>query len=726
MTYKEYGNNKEYKISILNKKYFFRDAIKLYSSSDDNNIQSSLDQKSSAIIEIILLVIKEIDFELDNKKRIIFNMSVIIALAGKDYLGRYSKLTFNMIEFYKKKGIISKYSKSFPLVHKDYDSNRLTKCFTVANYNRSDTILDIADELLDAIRDMSNEKHELYLFYYMRVFSIKNYSQEVFENFYRSNIYNLDGTIVLIYKKKHSDTYSSVEVVYFDKELNHALVKAFFNQSHNLFDKIDHYFEKPFVEYDKQLQKFLKNIYTRVTYNDLTNYSQRYFKNLIKQIVELDYQLKNTPLQHTLKKEVLYPHTNYLELLKLFPEIINNEYKNIEIENIKQQQKITIIEEEEIEEIDVKDYLKLNLNDWDEFRKFKQYSKSTIKNKKEHDAYITRLDKFILKHRDTFSFPKIFYYVKHIVNMSKFNKESDKKLAVKTIYDRLCILFAQCFNIILQEGRIDLDVQELIKSNIENYIHQDTKNIYYTAINPFLDLYDYAINYKSSKNIRYARKSLIFKTELDKLYEVLIELDEEYYNINSLLQKNKFITHQRFVFCMLLYYSGLRESEMWSRTTKDIYIDGDTVVIDVNKNDQIKSFKTFSARRRVEFTIDDEKYFNIFKVYLQYLEINNHKHLYPAIDKSKKIAKKDIQQLYFLVKCSDELKKITGRYVTLHSFRHTYITKTIRALVKSNQKEKKDFYNIVNMAGHLGPEVTLRYYAHIDYILYYHNIEHLF
>lgn len=72
-------------------------------------------------------------------------------------------------------------------------------------------------------------------------------------------------------------------------------------------------------------------------------------------------------------------------------------------------------------------------------------------------------------------------------------------------------------------------------------------------------------------------------------------------------------------------------------------------------------------------TINDQKY-------LQYLEDNRIKYLFPKISNDKKFLK----------------------------------------------KEKNNFYNLVNMIGHLGPNVTLRYYSHIDYILHFHNVKNLF
>ncbi len=723
--YSEYGNKTEYKIVVAKKKYFFRDALKLYLHKYEDKESISY-KKSLTIIETILLVLKDMDFEIDSQKKIIFKMPIIMAFAEKDFLAKNSKLTASIIEFCRKKRIISRYSKLFVSVHKDYDSNRLTDCFSASNFNKIDIILDIRDELLSAIQDPDNENHERYLYFYMKLFSIKKYPQEVFENFSRNNIFDLNGTIVLIYRKVYSSEYTSVKVIYFDEELNHALKKAFFNQSDNLLNQIDHYFEKPFSYYEKDMQNFLKHKYQIITANDLNEFRKRSFKNMVTREIGLDYQLESTPLHYTLQKETLYPHTNYLELVALFPDILKNqEYIAIELDNIKKQRQHTIVKEEDIEELTIKEYLNLELNAYEKFRVFKQYSK--VHSKKDHQAYVAKLDKFILQNADSFKFPQMFYYVKYLVSQSKFDENSQEKFAVRTIYVKLCTLYAHCFSIIVQEGRIDLDVQESIKNRIENFIEQDTKSKYYAAVNPFLDLFELAIDYNNKKSIRYARRSLIFKKELDRLFEILTQQDSKQYSLNTLIASSRVIVYQRFIFCMLLYYTGLRESELLSRTIKDLFIkeNGD-IIIDVNRNEIVKSFKTYSARRRVEFTIDDQKYFEIFREYLYYLEENRVKYLFPKISDTKKLLKKKIQNIAYFLKCTDILKQITYRYVSLHSFRHTFVTKSIRLLLLKEKKEKNDFYNEVNKTGHLGPEVTLRYYAHIDYILHFQNIENIF
>jgi len=460
--------------------------------------------------------------------------------------------------------------------------------------------------------------------------------------------------------------------------------------------------------------------------NDLKDFNKQSIIAMIRREIDIDYQLESTPLHYTLQKETFYPHTNYLELVSQYSNILKNqEYIAIELDNIKKQRRHVIIEEDEIEELTIKMYLKLELSAYEEFKKFKQYKK--IDSKKDHEAYITRLDKFILKHKDSFEFSKMFYYIKYLVIKSKFDAASQEKLAINTIYSKLCILYSRCFDIIVKEGRLDVDVQETIKNKIDNLDKEGTRSKYYGIINPFLNLYGFSIDYSNKKVIRYARRSLIFKKELDQLFVMSTKRDAELYSLNTLIVSRRVIVYQRFIFCMLLYYTGLRESALWSRAVRDIFIKKQgTIIIDVSKNEIAKSFKTYSAKRRIEFTIDDQKYLEIFQEYLQYLEENSIKYLFPKISNDKRFIKKWIQDLKYFIKSADMLKEITNRYVSLHSFRHTFVTKNIRSLLQKTNKNKNDFYNFVNMVGHLGPEVTLRYYSHIDYILNFHNNENLF
>jgi len=410
-------------------------------------------------------------------------------------------------------------------------------------------------------------------------------------------------------------------------------------------------------------------------------------------------------------------------LMKLFPEIIKEKkYEQIELENIDKQRQHFTVEEEDIVEPDLADYLNIDTDAYMAFRDFKKFNK--IDTRREYESYEKKLQKFIVKNENTFIFPQMFYHLQNIVSRSKFCKNSQEKLASSTIYGQLNILFHACFQIIIKEGKLDVTVIEKVEQYIDNYTNKQTYDKYLGIVNPYLNIFGFHIGAKKGKNIVYARKSLIFKKELDNLFEILVKEDSKKYNVDLLSSEGKFFASQRFIFCMLMYYSGLRESELWSRETRDTYILGNNVVIDVNTNKLVKKFKTQSAKRRVEFKIDDERYFDIFKEYLGILEERDVKYLFPDISSTNKISKKEVQSISYFLTCNLLLQKITGRYTSLHSFRHTYVTNNIRKLIlKKNNIQKKDLYNLVNMIGHLGPDVSLRYYTHIDYVLNYRDMD---
>ena len=727
MKYSEFNNSSEYKITIGKKKYSFRNAAKYfleekYHFKENEEIpENHLYHKSDKIIEQILSVVKDSDFEIDNNNKIIFTNHIIVKLANKDFLAKNSIHTFEIIEYFKKIKVISNKSKSFPTIYKEQDPNRLTSCFSNVDLRAYVQILDFRDEILNIIlKTSSEEERELYLYYYMSLFSIIKYKEDVYTHFIRNKIYNLEGKLTLIFEKKYSDEYSTVEVVYFDKYLNEVLKDVFFNESENLFDMTDHYFQEDLNFYKKRLNAFLKENYEKITGFNIDNYSKGKFKKLIRDQIEVECQFNNTPFHATLHNTTLYPKTNYLEIMKLFPDIIKDKhYEQIELENVKLQKTKRILDEDDFVEMDVNDYMNINTDAYIEFRNFRAFNK--VQNKKDYASYVTRLEKFILKHRDSFAFPQMFSYVRHYISRSRFADEGN--LGSKTIYVALCILFNSCFKFIIKEGKIDETVEELIKAYIDTYKKSDTINKYTSIIDPFLNLFGLSIGVNNKDSVVYARKSLIFKKELDQIFEALVEEDSTKYNLELTTDESRFIIYQRFVFCMLMYYSGLRESELWSRMVRDVYIFDDEITIDVNRNILVKKFKTYSAKRRVDFTIDDVQYLKIFKEYLALVENRKMTYLFPQVSKSKKILKKDVQKISYFLTCNNVIQTITRRYTSLHSLRHTYVTKNIRKLIMKNKKQKQDIYNLVNMIGHLGPDVTLRFYSHIDYILYYDNIE---
>lgn len=733
MILSEFNRIAEYKIKIGSKKYTFRDAMLQYLNkylknqhdlknfNDLENLpKDHLYHKSKKIIEEILSIIQNTNFEIDNSNKIILSKFIILKLAKKDLLIKNSRETYIIIKFLKKNKIISKKSHDFDKIYKDHDVNKLTSCFSEIDLSVYDNVLNLRDDLLNSILHTADEnERELNLFFYLQLFSIKNYKEDIFDNFIRSQFYNLDGTIVLIYAKKHSDEYSAVNIVYFDQKLNDVLKNIFFNASKNLLDKIDYYFEKDVKYYNKKFDNFLQENFQSITSMNLDSYDKKYFKNLIKSQIQVEYQFYKSPFEYTLQESRLYPHTNYLELMKLFPEIINNEeYEAIELKNIELQNQHFSIDEDDLAEMDISEYLNINTEAYMEFRSFRKFKH--IESKRDFEAYKKRLEKFIFRN-ENFIFPQMFHHLMYLISQSRFSSDSEKKLASSTIYRQIIILFNSCFQTIIKEGKIDITVVELIEDDINSYSNKDTRSKYFGVINPFLNIFDYHIGTQKGKSVIYARRSIIFKIELDELFTRLVEEDSNKYNMDASTAESRFIIYQRFVFCMLMYYTGMRESELWSRLTKDTYIFQDDIVVDVNTNSLVKKFKTDSAKRRIEFTIEDDNYLNIFKEYLEILENKNIKYLFPKISNTKQLVKNDVQNISYFLTINSVIQHITGRYTSLHSFRHTYATSNMRKLLMKNSKQKEDIYNLVNEIGHLGPDTTLRFYSHIDYVLNYKN-----
>lgn len=696
MKYSEYMKCNEYKIKLNKKLFIFRDAVKFflekYKDLDIESIEKGHEYfKSYKIIEEIMGTIKTSDFELDRNNKIILSKSIIIVLAKKTFLAKNSKLTFQIIEYFKNKNIISKKSNSFAKIFKEYDANRLSGCFAQLDLSAYNSILDFRDRILNQIlHPIDENERERYLFYYLEVFSIKKYPKDIYSNFLRSNIHDLDGTIALIFTLKHNDDFSQIMTLYFDKKLNEVMLQIFFNESYNLLDKLDHYFYKKYEHYLESLNVFLKESYEEVTGYSLDTYRPQQFKKLIKNQIELEFQFHHSPLELTIQTHSSYPKTNYLELERLFPtKITNSNFKQIELANLTKQQEHYALNPYEAEEMDIAKYVSINTDAYMEFRKFRNFDK--VLNKNDFKNYMSKLDKFITKNKKDFQFPEMFDYITVLIQRSEFHEGSKDNLASSTIHNYICILFNTCFQVIIDNGIIDYFVEEIIDEKINSYTKQKTINKYCSIINLFLNPLGFSVGDKSKSSIVYARKSLIFKKELDEICKQLLDNDKNKYFHEPATKLQDFVIYQRFIFCTMMYYSGLRESELVSRQTRDVYVLSSGIFIDVGTNQAIRSFKTASARRRVEFVIDDPHYLELFLNYLDYLETNKIKYFFPKITPSKKILPNEAQSIDYFLSCNSIIQDVTKRYASLHSFRHTFVTKNVRKLLMQEKKEKKIF-----------------------------------
>jgi integrase len=710
MEYSEYY--KIHKIRYNNKSLLFVHALKLFQEkvypSKESNDRGD---KAKKILEHLLSVIKNNSFNLDNTNKIIINESLMIECYKNKYFKENTYLADNIFKNLITSGIISKRSTSIIKAMRYIDSNPNTDCYIETDFNYYDKVLTLRDELLtNILEEVDLDKKEEYLFIYLYLFSINKFDDNIIKNFQIDKLENLDGKIALIFVKS-TDILSYVKIIFFDEHLNEVFRKLFFHKSTNILDKIYTLFVKSFRQYEKVLNIYLAKHFT--------NLKIPYAKKMIKQQINLEHQLHNTPFQYTLRRIGTYPQINYLELVALFPKIKNETFIKIEQDNIAKHIDSGSFDEDDLYEMSLEKYMKEDIGLYDDLKKIRRFD---VTSKDDFHQYKKNLNSIIMtKYGETHKFYYILSYIDSLTKKSKHYASTPEKLSTKYIQDSLYILIPFCFNIILKEGKLDEYTLLIIEEKLSNMSNDDSKRNYKIIINQFLSKFNMSINSQNKHKI-YVKKSLIFKSELDQLFQRLVD-DETNHHI---------VKYQKFIFCALLYYSGLRFQELRTRLINDIYIYDDIIYIDVNtkgmkKVNQIENgtfdLKTPTAKRRVEIKINDLKYLELVKLYLSALEESKVKFLFPKILNLNDVSEEIPQSESYFNSINNDIKIVTNRYATLHSFRHSFITISLAKILSNPEKQKNLVYNLIVEIGHGDPSTTLKYYAHIDWIINFYNKE---
>jgi integrase len=709
MEYSEYY--KIYKIRYNNKSLLFVQALKLFQEkvypSKESNDRGD---KVKKILEHLLSVIKNNSFNLDNDNKIIINESLLIECYKNKYFKENTYFVDIIFKNLIKSGIISKRSTSIIKATRYIDSNPNTDCYIETDFNYYDKVLTLRDELLtNILEEFDLDKKEEHLFIYLYLFSINKFDDDIIKNFQIDKLVNLNGKIALIFVKS-TDILSYVKTIFFDEHLNDVFRKLFFHESINILDNIYTLFVKSFKQYEKVLNKYLTQYFS--------NLKIPYAKKMIKQQINLEYQLHHTPFQYTLRKIGTYPQMNYLELVVLFPEIKNETFIKIEQENIAKHIDSGSFDEDDLYEMSLEKYMKEDIGLYDDLKKIRRFN---VTSKEDFHQYKKNLNLIMTKYNKTDKFYYILSYIDDLTKKSKHYASTPEKLSTKYIQDSLYILIPFCFNIILKEGKLDEYTLLIIEEKLSNMSNDDSKRNYKIIINQFLSKFNMSINSQNKHNI-YVKKSLIFKSELDQLFQRLVDD----------ATNNHIVKYQKFIFCALLYYSGLRFQELRTRLINDIYIYDDIIYIDVNtkgmkKVNQIENatfdLKTPTARRRVEIKINDIKYLELVKLYLSALEESKVKFLFPKILNLNDVSEEIPQSESYFNSINNDIKIVTNRYATLHSFRHSFITISLAKILSNPEKQKNLVYNLIVEIGHGDPSTTLKYYAHIDWIINFSNKE---
>ena len=242
-------------------------------------------------------------------------------------------------------------------------------------------------------------------------------------------------------------------------------------------------------------------------------------------------------------------------------------------------------------------------------------------------------------------------YLVFIMKKADKREKSFNNIKISTMKDYFSIAFNYAFNFIVAEGELNDQTIILINDNITHNqnLTIKTQKKYKRIVNFFLRSFT---QYNTLEKINIAmdvRRTIVFQEEINEFVNLIIKEDK----VKFQLTKNiKIKSNIRAVFILLLYYSGLRKTELRTRMLNDIYmLDEETFVIDVNSKgfrETMKStgetelkLKTSNARRRVKFKISDKNHLHIVKSYLHFLEERQFKFLFPSFNiKSQNLQKK--------------------------------------------------------------------------------------
>ncbi len=215
-------------------------------------------------------------------------------------------------------------------------------------------------------------------------------------------------------------------------------------------------------------------------------------------------------------------------------------------------------------------------------------------------------------------------------------------------------------------------------------------------------------------NVSSYPKSLIFDNEID---EVLSYLDS---SINGGVERqgvrHRFKLLQYKVLVLIGFYTGLRKSELRSRLLSDVYIYGNKLCVDVNKDGLKKidkKLKTKNSKRRVCTIIPNDKHLTIIKNFMELRKSirNKSPFVFLRISHDNTIRSKVVDESVF-DEITDIFQSLTGRYVSFHSLRHSYASYSVKKILEDSASDPYALINLSISMGHETPETTLKVYTH--------------
>ena len=209
-------------------------------------------------------------------------------------------------------------------------------------------------------------------------------------------------------------------------------------------------------------------------------------------------------------------------------------------------------------------------------------------------------------------------------------------------------------------------------------------------------------------------KSLIFDDEIGAILEAV--KDNALKNADRIGFRIEFKALRDQAIIVMARYTGMRKNEIRGRLVKDVYVYGNTLCVDVNPKGMKKldmKLKTSTAQRRICTVIENLDHLDIMRYYLIVRKNlkNKNKFLFLDIDRYYSIRSKPMKENVF-DGFSQILKKMTGRYVSFHSFRHSFASYEVKKILANLDSNPYQLIDLAVKMGHESPETTLKVYTH--------------
>lgn len=664
-----------------------------------------LEQKLLKIIE------KELKKLYKENKLTLINKKIYLDFKFINILSRSTEFTKNayaansIFKKLKKHRVISKKSILYPKNIKFVSSNPIDRSFLLVNLRTYDKTILLKNNFLKK-EDISID---IKLYFYLRIFSLYKLKPNEIMLFNNKLLFDLQedcSIIILIKNQKNENLYRPIKILFLDV-IAKNLYLLLGNDQELIFNKKSTY-------YENELLKFLGK-------NSLNMFD-------IKTSIEFEYQINNSPMQLNITKSNKFPKITLKEIDYLYPNVIPKnllliENKNKDIYFHKFGNHLN--DEMELEEVDViiNNYIKL---DFQRFEKLKEIL-TIPQNKSKEENYFLYWNKFLDKKPSNSLFLPIESFLRYLLRKAdpSIKDSTVRKIKFTTMRDYMSIAFKYIFNTILIEGEISEKTIFMINEKITNNEKLTIKSIkkYKRLANFFLIGFTEFNSLQKINSVMECRRSIVFEEEFNSFVKDIYQKDCDAHKF-TIDMRNK--SKIRSVFLILLYYTGLRKTELRTRLLKDlIQINKNTFTIDVNINGFKKtmkstkernlSLKTNNSKRRVRFEINNPFHLKTLTSYFEWLSKNNYKFLFPRISNSSHLLVHHVMHDTYINNLSRELQLFTKRYTPLHSLRHTFAT---NYFLNNFQNIDSQFllFELSNILGHADPAVTLENYLHLDFL----------